>query len=109
MVDPLELPASEITELLRLALRGAVAVHPAGERTWEQARSRDPCAFLIGGCTLTFFNDNGELDYVDNAIAPDGRHGDYDRWVDRGGGDPIDLLNDTERASLERLLDAARA
>ena len=60
----------------------------------------------IDGYKLIIFNDCNQVDYVDYAIAPDGREADFDDWwfVDE---EPIDLLTDEEQTRLEILMEEA--
>ena len=52
------------------------------------------------------FNDCNQVDYVDSALAPDGRRGDFDdRW--NVGEEPVDLLTDEEQTRLEALMEEA--
>jgi hypothetical protein len=46
------------------------------------------------------------VDYVDHAIAPDGREADFDDWW-FVNNEPVDLLTDEEQTRLETLMEEA--
>lgn len=54
----------------------------------------------IGGYKIWFFNDVGELDYVDSVVAPDDREGEYSSW----SCEPIEILTEEEFKKLEVIL-----
>lgn len=115
------LTGREVGEQIRRALRGEIEVrlvNPAW--TWEAVFAGD-VEFLFGDWRITIFNDCDSLDYVDNAIAPDGRIGTYaddfssefdtDGHELRAGTCPLmytDQLNQDERRALLRLVKLAR-
>jgi hypothetical protein len=68
--------------------------------------TRCPNSRRIDGYELVIFNDCNQVDYVDSALAPDGRRGDFDdRW--NVGEEPVDLLTDEEQTRLEALMEEA--
>mgnify|MGYP000255153783 CR=1 FL=1 len=80
------IPASEIADVL------------AKEIANGDAYTREGDVFCCGqdvitesGWKIEFFIDCGEVDYVDNATAPDGRRGEYADW---GDGNPVTLLDE---------------
>lgn len=101
--------AAEVAEVFRGALRGEIAVKLAGERSWEDVWCGD-VEFIFGDWRITIFNDVMELDYVDHAVAPDGRTVEYEDWFndENQGADPVDLLTLDEQRALEKLLDGVR-
>lgn len=105
------IPMQEVADLLRQALHGEVSLKLAsGCPPWNTVYCGD-VAFEVGGWSVNFYNDCDELDYVDSAQAPDGRHVDFDDWPTPGDGSPwcpLDLLTADERAALEDMLGAAR-
>ena len=70
---------------------------------WTHGNGNIP--FNIGGYHIWFFNDAGELDYIDSIIAPDGRKADYESWDT--DYDPIDALMENELKKLEEKLYSA--
>lgn len=105
------LPANDVTgpelvELFRRAIRREVKIVALGA-SWKDIYAGD-VRFRIGGYTVVIFNDCNELDYVDSAIAPDGREGDFDAWSD-ANQEPVSLLTELEYQQLENLLERAPA
>ncbi|WP_175681159.1 DUF7693 family protein [Burkholderia cenocepacia] len=98
--------ADEVAQLLRKALNGDVSVKLIGDTYWRDVGSGN-IEFTFGDWRITFFNDAGELDYVDNAVAPDGRRASFDDWAGPTGfgRDPIDLLSQWEQCELSDLLE----
>lgn len=98
--------AAEVVEILRQSLNGDVAVKLVGDIHWRDVSSGN-VEFTFGDWRITFFNDAGELDYVDHAIAPDGRRASFDDWAGPTGygRDPIDLLSTWEQCELSDLLE----
>ncbi|NDV77106.1 DUF7693 family protein [Burkholderia cenocepacia] len=98
--------ADEVTQVLRKALNGDVSVQLVGNMHWHAVGSGN-VEFAFGDWKVTFFNDAGELDYVDHAIAPDGRRASFDDWAGPTGHgrDPIDLLSTWEQCELSDLLE----
>jgi hypothetical protein len=95
----------ELAELFRKAIRHEVKIAAIGN-SWKDVYAGD-VRFRIGEYTVTIFNDCNELDYVDSAIAPDGREGDFDAWYN-AGVEPVSLLTDVEHLLLENLLERAK-
>jgi hypothetical protein len=109
MTDVPQWPANEVTgpelvELFRKAIRREVKVVALGA-SWKQVYAGD-VRFRIGDYTVTIFNDCNELDYVDSAIAPDGREGDFEAWANQNL-EPVSLLTELEYQQLENLLERA--
>jgi hypothetical protein len=102
-----KLSGIEVVEQLRRALRGEVAIALADNRGWNDTYAGD-CAFHVSDWRIVFFNDCDELDYCDCATSPDGRTGDFDCWWDEST-EPVALLTDSERCSLESMLESATA
>lgn len=102
------IPASEVADVMRRALRGDVAVRLLEpEWTWDRVYAGD-CGFMFGDWGLSFFNDCQELDYCDYAKAPDGRQTNFAQWWDAHGNDPVGLLSQSELAAMEDLLEGLR-
>ena len=76
--------------------------------TWDAAYC-GLCRIFAGACRdFLLYNDAGYLDYVDTAIAPDGR---FVRSRDFDEGENLiwdNLLSKTERQTLLALLEAAK-
>lgn len=105
--------ADEVVEQLRRAIRRQVEVkcYVSGY-TWQDAYSRGNITFHVGEWLITFFNDCGDLDYVDKAVAPDGRTAEFDDWWtddEEGSAEPIaQLQRSGEADALQEVLLAAR-
>ena len=96
----------EVAELLRQVIAGEVEiVHADPKQLWKDAFAGN-IEFIVAGYRITFFNDCAELDYVDCAIAPDGRMAGFDDWHDRNEK-PFDLPRKWEIARLEEKLEQA--
>ena len=103
-------PAAEVAELLRRAIRGEVAVTLANPE-WSWSDATGDCGFRIDGWEVVMYNDFGDLDYVDSVRAPDGRTGDFDYWFGNlaiYGSNPAAYLSQREDALLLDLLEKAR-
>lgn len=98
------LPGPEIAELFRKAIRREVKVFAVGQ-SWREVYAGD-VSFRIGEYLVVIFNDCDELDYVDSAVAPDGRAGDFDEW-DNSNTEPVSLLTSNERLQLQHRLESA--
>lgn len=100
--------AAELAGVLRAAIEGRAALSLVGRESWGEVYCGN-VEFQVDGWRVTFFNDCGELDYVDSVTAPDGRAAEYGDWFDSGGtgADPIDLLSITgESNALLTLLES---
>jgi hypothetical protein len=98
------IPGQEIAELFRRALRGEAKIFTEGS-SWTEIYASN-VDVRIDGYELVIFNDCNQVDYVDSAIAPDGRCGDFDEWWNVGE-EPVDLLTDEEQTLLGALMEAA--
>jgi len=95
------IPAAELAALYRSVVAGEAAVHLLDPAiSWSRIRDGH-IGFSIAGWTVLFFSDAGELDYTEEATAPDGRQ--CDDWY---GSEwpvffcPLDLLSGEEEAAL---------
>jgi len=110
MSAPAAITPEEVAGVLRRVARGEIPialVEPA--HTWTDIYAGD-VAFTAGGWRIVIFNDCMELDYVDSATAPDGRHADFEDWHPPGATHfacPLCHLTRAEREALERLVEAA--
>jgi len=118
----LPLKIEEIADQLRRIAEGRVPISLALDRCgWDEWGD---VPFVSEGWIFTFFNDCDDLDYLDSAMAPDGRKIDFDQMSDQleamcapaKDGRPsefgrvgcaLDLLSDEEHHQLERRLKAA--
>lgn len=98
------IPGEEIAELFRKTIRREVKIAAVG-KSWKDVYAGE-VRFRIAGYELVIFNDCNELDYVDSAVAPDGRRGDFDGWWE-SHTEPVSLLNDHERRRMEDFLERA--
>ncbi|WP_226501976.1 hypothetical protein [Pseudomonas sp. MWU16-30317] len=102
----LALTAREVGQLLREVIferrTMLVARSPAGDQpqAWR-------IVVEIDGWLVTLHSDNGDLDYCEGCVCPDGRHWTFDSG-DRYGTDPVALLSTWEHQKLNDLLKAAR-
>lgn len=102
------LTCAEVVLHLRRALSGEIAVRLADPRfTWDTAYCGN-CHVFVGDWEFWFYNDAGQLDYIDTAIAADGRWVQFREFED--GEDPMldVLVSEDERLAFERLLEVAR-
>jgi hypothetical protein len=99
------IPGAEIAELFRRVLRGEAKVFTVGG-SWTEIYASN-VEVRIDGYKLVIFNDCNQVDYVDHAIAPDGREADFDDWF-FSNTEPVDLLTDEEQTRLETLMEEAQ-
>jgi len=54
--------------------------------------------FYVDGYFISIFVDAGEIDYIEEAVSPDNRRGDYDFWTEQTTykKDPIEYLSENE-------------
>jgi hypothetical protein len=100
------IPAEEIAEVFRQALRGEITVKVEGDKSWSDVYCGD-VEFLFGDWRIIVFNDCREFDYVSEATAPDGRTVDFDDW--QLDADPVALLTQEELAAMEFLVERLTA
>ncbi|MBL8260924.1 MAG: hypothetical protein JNM58_00765 [Xanthomonadaceae bacterium] len=60
--------------------------------------------YSLDGWKVIIFWDSDELDYVAEAQRPDGARSTFDDWYEYDGGDPLDLLTQSEVDALDRAL-----
>lgn len=110
------LKAEDVRQQMRRALRGEVTVAIRTGDTWDDAYAGN-VEFLVGDWKIVVFNDCDSFDYVESAVAPDGREGGYDSWaIENDGRDPDDWSNNNpdrgwtsdERTELVKLFKKAR-
>lgn len=106
---PSILPAGDVAALLRRVASKEDLVLPAllDDVTFEVAYSGTAIIAvdtLEGRWWLSIFNDCGEVDYIEVAVAPDGRSGDFDLWWDEVGGDPLGELSQDDFAQFEGII-----
>lgn len=96
----------EIAALLRQVGQGTIDVQLANAKHhWDSGLATN-VEFLIAGYRIVVFNDCDQLDYVDSAIAPDGRMGDFAVWFSQGE-EPVTLLTREEQAAIQHRLKIA--
>ncbi|MBU9550394.1 hypothetical protein KTE50_17795 [Burkholderia multivorans] len=103
--------ANEVVGVLLKAVVGLVEVRLLSEKSWRETWAGN-VEYEIGLWRVTFFCDAGDLDYVDSAVAPDGRTVEYEDWFhpkNGTGADPIDLISPEGRQSLLRILERVTA
>lgn len=99
----------EAVEFMRSIAIGNLSIR-AIECAWDDCGGN--IEFVTeNGWRIVFFNDVGELDYLDSITAPDGRTGSFDDWCPEDWMtktmNPLDDLLDDERRCLEAALSAA--
>jgi hypothetical protein len=100
-----QIPAEEIVALFRRVIDGQAKMQAVGE-SWIEGYGGN-VTFLIDGYTVVLFNDCSELDYVDRAVAPDGRQTTFSEWGDSSSGEPISLMYMDEVLDLKNLASVA--
>ena len=99
--------SAEIADLLRKAIAGEINVRMiGGEGPWPTLGGYH-VRLTFGDWELLIFNDEGAVDYIDRAVAPDGRVGDYDDWSIEPEADsqcPLRHLSGREVETLDALL-----
>lgn len=100
------IPADEMVGLFRRALSGETPVQLLDRLTWDEAFAGD-VRFRIGGYEVAIFNDCDQADYVDHAIAPDGRRTEFEEWFALGR-DPVRELDPPGMRALEAKLREAQ-
>jgi hypothetical protein len=65
--------------------------------------------YMIDGWRITFFINDGVLDIIEDASAPDGRHSTFDHWVsnDDLSANPIELLTFEDCDTLNEIVTEA--
>ena len=107
MADRLEISGHEVCIVLRNAIAGQLVVDLVlPSATWDQVYC-GIVPFRFGSWQISFYNDCDELDYCEEAIAPDGRSGAFQTWSS-ASDEPVSLLTDAERQSLQNILKAVR-
>lgn len=97
----------ECESIIRKAIKGEIKVklHKDQKYDWDYQASGN-VRFMFGDNELTFFNDVGEVDYLDNIKLSDGRIGEFLDWYDfrTEFGSSLSLEEEKE---LERLIRTA--
>ena len=96
------IPAEEVAEVFRQALRGEITVKVEGDKSWSDVYCGD-VEFMFGDWRIVVFNDCWEFDYVSRATAPDGRTVKFVDW--QLDDDPVALLTQEELAAMEFLIE----
>ena len=104
------LPVDEIAAVLAEVAEGRRPF--TTPRGWDPGDCFNMELDVEGGWKITIFIDVGDLDYIDEATAPDGRT--RDEWLVPGDDgcdywrNPIDLLTPEQSRSLQRIIEATR-
>jgi hypothetical protein len=102
-----KLTGQQVVDQLREAIaRRATIVRALPGVTWASVYVGD-VPYFVGGWRIIFYNDCDELDYCQYAEAPDGSSGDLQLWLSTGD-EPISLLTETDRNTLQVLLSNTR-
>ncbi len=106
--EPRHLPAEAVAAVLHLVLAGQATLSLLDDVDFE-TRYCNEVLFAVdapdGRWLIQIFNDCAEVDYVDRALAPDGRSGDFDSWcAEPGDLWPLQLLTDEEESRLEEMI-----
>jgi hypothetical protein len=96
------IPIEDVAAVLRRWARGET-VAASRQSRWND--SAIP-TYDVEGWRIQFFNDCGDLDYLDEVTAPDGREAEFGDWKDDDGYGvcPTWLLSKDERDALLKTL-----
>ena len=100
------IPRAEVAAELRRAIAGEVPVVCLSDLDWYDFN----LTFRIGDWKISFFIDAGDLDYVDAAVAPDGRRAEFDDWANEPPEellDPLDELSMENQRAIASILETA--
>ena len=95
----------EVVAVLRRILSGDAVPRLVSPKSGWKHLFHSIGEFAVDGWTIHAFKRNEGVKYVDKAIAPDGRTGNFDFFASREGG-PIDLLEDDEQDRLDVIIEA---
>jgi hypothetical protein len=109
-VTAAELPAEDVAAILRAVARKELPIRLLEDLTFEAAYVNS-VLFSVGTpdgeWLMSIFNDCAEIDYVEGALAPDGRFGQFETW-DSSAVDPLELLSEQDAARLEAVVFALK-
>jgi len=97
------LPAAEAASLLRAIVAGELGLRPTGRRPFVSVAVGE-WGVVAGDAEIVFFVDSASLDHVVRITAADGRQAGFGDWLQHDGENPLELIDDSERLELERLL-----
>ena len=95
----------EVVAVLRRILSGEAVPQLVSPKSGWKHLFHSIGEFTADGWAIHAFKRNEGVKYVDRAIAPDGRAGNFDFFASREGG-PIDLLEDDEQDRLDAIIEA---
>jgi hypothetical protein len=95
----------EVVAMLRRILSGDAVPRLVSPKSGWKHLFHSIGEFTADGWTIHAFKRNEGVKYVDKAVAPDGRTGNFDLFASREGG-PIDLLEDDEQDRLDEIIEA---
>ena len=98
----------EVVSLFRRILDGSVVPELVSPKSGWRDLYHGIGEFTADGWTIHAFKRNEGVKYVQTAIAPDRRTGNFDFFYSREGG-PIDLLEDDEQDRLDDIIEALPA
>jgi hypothetical protein len=95
----------EVVAVLRRILSGDAVPKLVSPKSGWKHLIHSIGEFAVDGWTIHAFKRNEGVKYVDKAVAPDGRTGNFDLFSSREG-EPIDLLEDDEQDRLDAIIEA---
>ncbi len=96
--------AAQVAAVLRELIDGKREIRLADpRRPWVQVAVGE-VVFVSGDLTLVLYADSASLEHVVSARPAGGETSTYEQWLMRDGGNPIELLDDSERVALEQVL-----
>ncbi len=94
----------EVVAVLRRILSGGAVPRLVSPKSGWKHLFHSIGEFTADGWTIHAFKRNEGVKYVDKAVSPDGRTGNFDFFASREGG-PIDLLEDDEQDRLDAIME----
>ncbi len=95
---------AEVVAVLRRILSGDAVPRLVSPKSGWKHLFHSIGEFTADGWTIHAFKRNEGVKYVDKAVSPDGRTGNFDFFASREGG-PIDLLEDDEQDRLDVIIE----
>ena len=107
-----DISSAEVASLIRQAISGEIPVRMIGIYGPWRRLGGYLVLFEFGAWKLSVSNRDGAVDYIDRAVAPDGRVGDYDTWGAEPEADwlcPLRHLSVREVSEFDDLLSKAES
>ena len=107
-----DISSAEVASVIRQAISGQIPVRMIGSYGPWRRLGGYLVLFEFGAWKLSVSNRDGAVDYIDRAVAPDGRVGDYDTWGAEPEADwlcPLRHLSPREVSEFDDLLSKAES